>query len=1007
MISKLRYVRKQFTPVLILLLILACFQFQPIGRSLAFSSLCYVFGKVIDANTGLPVANATILIWDMNALKKYICLTDENGEYNFSCAYLHAGHTYRIYAYKGDFMVKDVEYAASFKEVKLESGGKNVSFSLLPGALIELKGVPYLIQSSSPGGRVSIKVLNENGSEFPAPLISEYGNSIDAWFLGLNRDQVIVPANMPVILEAKIWFFSRKESCIKNEVFHIYDGSSPFRLQQGSVRSIELPKYSLRRGLGFANSRLKEIAEFLDEAQRVGFVIFEERRLLASIQQNMVETSLQLENAQNESDYIKIWAALRTDLGKLSLISRNVQNMRFISMTSAVYLPGVIAVFSIVLAFFLFEDEKKKMLSSIVIYVAFLLILYFVYPGTPIVINENMNLFLEAVGVSFITVSLLVFCIPRVWKERTVEGEVSWRSAVSIIFSMGKRQIRRRKMRSFFTILSLIILILGFTSLTSFGAVFGIVSERLNVAAPSDGIMVKRTLNQTSLLFSPIGSEDPKVLAEIMDIKNLALRYKNIPSSPNPVAWLVNPKTGKEWPIYGILAVTPASETIYSPLNETIDEGSYLDEDREDEVLIARTVAENLNVEVGENLTLNIVGAKVSVPLTLKGIINDEGYAGLKDIDGAPLGPIRLLSDSSARVCNSTEAIIMSWRTAEKIQKMINLKFPDRAPTFAVLSEIIFQPGEGVDLDSIVRTLIFVFDYDVFVASGGVVSHYYIGSYLEVKGAAELLIPLVMVVLNVSMVMLNSVYERRREIRTLSTLGLNPTHIGLIFLAEAIILGMVGGSLGYIFGLGFYRIMTFFGQELMVREKLEWWWSGIGFAIAILASVLSAIRPATLAISAYTPSKIRKLKIERKERERRREEIFKVYQARELSMPVKVKPSEMEFFIGFLINRLKELRGGYVESVDNLEENPEIETAKGELVKSIKFEYSFHISGRERRTKNSLILVKKPEEEYYRVRLVSEPAVPGMPEDSIDKTADFVHDIILYWAKNKERIIGG
>jgi len=48
--------------VFILLLILACFQFQPIGRSLAFSSSCYVFGKVIDANTGLPVANATMLI---------------------------------------------------------------------------------------------------------------------------------------------------------------------------------------------------------------------------------------------------------------------------------------------------------------------------------------------------------------------------------------------------------------------------------------------------------------------------------------------------------------------------------------------------------------------------------------------------------------------------------------------------------------------------------------------------------------------------------------------------------------------------------------------------------------------------------------------------------------------------------------------------------------------------------------------------------------------------------
>jgi len=177
-----------------------------------------------------------------------------------------------------------------------------------------------------------------------------------------------------------------------------------------------------------------------------------------------------------------------------------------------------------------------------------------------------------------------------------------------------------------------------------------------------------------------------------------------------------------------------------------------------------------------------------------------------------------------------------------------------------VLSEIVFEPEADVSIEGLVRTLIFVFNYDVFFASDNVITYYHIGSYVESKGIAELIIPLVMVGLNVSMVMMNSVYERRKEIRTLSMVGLNPTHIGLIFVAEAIILGMVGGSLGYICGLGFYRVMVLFGQELMVREKLEWWWSAIGFAIALAASVLSSIRPAALAVSTYTPSKVKKVK---------------------------------------------------------------------------------------------------------------------------------------------------
>jgi len=33
------------------------------------------------------------------------------------------------------------------------------------------------------------------------------------------------------------------------------------------------------------------------------------------------------------------------------------------------------------------------------------------------------------------------------------------------------------------------------------------------------------------------------------------------------------------------------------------------------------------------------------------------------------------------------------------------------------------------------------------------------------------------------------------------------------------------------------------------------------------------------------------------------------------------------------------------------------------------------------------------------VKLISEPAVPGMPEDAIDRTIDFVHNMMLYWLK--------
>jgi len=969
-----------------------------------------IYGKVIDYKTGAPLSNVTILVWDLNTLEQAVYFTDENGIYSISGPVLKMRHTYQIYAFRGNF-TKRIDYVPSVKKIMLESWKEyEINFELVPGAIIELNGSWYLVQSSSLGGErpLFLKVLNEDGSElYPdLSLIDSYGDSLHTWFLRINKNTVVIPAGTPVIVEARLWIFSREQRRMRQEKVILYNGSFAFDLPQGSKSYIQISDYSLRRGLDVVDAKFAEVSSQINEAQNIGFVVFEERRSMMSSKQRIIEASTLLSHAKDEKDYLKVWSTLRAEIENMNLISKTIENMRLVSKTSAVYLSAVMAAFSIVLTFFLFEKEKKKMLSGSIIYFAFLVSLYFLYPGAHIVISENSLLFILSAVVSFSAISGLVFGIPRVWKERVVEGEVSWRSAVSVIFSMGKRQIKRRKIRGFFTILSIIILVLAFTSLTSIGTVFDIISEKLSESSPADGILVKRVMNETSMLFTPLGSEDLTVLSKIFTIEYVAPRIENLPSS-GPVAVLSNPETKRKVLIYGILGIDPINETKYIPLNEILKEGNFLSEDREDEILVGSELASILNIKVNEKVNLGIQGISgISRNLTVKGIFDDEKYMSLVDLDGKPYGPARILPDGSLRACNGTEFIIMNWKAAANLQKIADVLSPQGAPQFAVPSEIVFRIKGPADMSSIIRTLILVFNYDVFVSSNRVITYHHVGSYIQVKGTAELMIPLVMVGLNVGMVMLNSVYERRKEIRTLLMLGLNPTHIGMIFVAEAVVLGMVGGSLGYLFGLGFYRIMVLLNQDLMVREKLEWWWSAIGFALAIAASVLSAIRPAFLAVSTYTPSKIRRHKLSEEKARERREEIFKVYQAKEISMPVKVNQNEVEFFVSFVLSRLDELKTGYLERAENAEVTPEIENVKGELIRSINFCYYFQISGKERGTKNSLVLTKSPQDDYYRVKLVSEPSVPGMPEDAIDRTVDLVFDMMMYWAKNKDKIIG-
>ena len=980
-----------------------------------------IYGRIIDAYTGLPLPNATIIIWDLNTLAPPklgagIYFTDENGEYNVTGSYVRERHTYYVFAYKGNFTKKPAEISyvpALRKNVYIEFREKNISFSLIPGAIIEILDPPYIVQSPNPETlRTTIKVIPKE--KINVSYIDDYGDSSDVWWLRLSRNLVIIPANIPVILETTVWFFTEDvRNPVDNEKFIIYNGSSPFLLPQGGIYSYSLSQNSLNAGIEFLRSKLfVEVSNKLDKAQDVGFVVFDERQLLRSTYKKIMESKVLLSNVKKPEDYLDVWTKLREAYGTLNFILTALENKRLIGMTNAVYLPAVMAAFSVTLAFFLFEKEKRKILCSIAIFTIYSVILYFSHPGAHIIIDENIKVFLGSAAISFGGVSLLVFGIPRVWKERSVEGKVLWRSAFTIIFSMGKRQIKRRKIRGFFTILSITILILAFTSLTSFGTVFGIVSEEVGKSAPSDGVIVKRMMNRTSLLFSPLGTSSQEAISKLIEtlskrigIEKVAPRLKNLPSS-TPIVRLINPKEGRAWLIYGILGIDPVNESYYTNLKDLV-EGGYLKESSQGEILISRSVAGSLKAKIGDELILEVLGTHVSTSFTVKGLINDNKYMNLKDMDGTPFGPARILKDGSVRICNSTEVVVMTLNDAANLQELVNSQSPERPPQILVLSELVFQPKENVDINSMVQDLIFIFNYDVFISQNRRIIYYHIGSYLEMKGALELLIPLVMVGLNVGTVMLNSIYERRREIRTLSMIGLNPTHIGLIFVAEAIILGMVGGSLGYVVGLGFYRIMNLLGQNLMVREKLEWWWSAIGFALALTASVLSSLRPAALAVSTYTPSKIKRIKRSEEETKAREEEIFKVYQARELSMPVKVAFNEILFFISFCLDRLGDLKSGFIERIEKIEETPEIENVKGELVRRINFEYVISVSGQERRTKNSLVLIKSPDEDYYRVRLISEPAVPGLPESVIERTVDLVHKIVMDWTREKETIISG
>jgi len=73
-------------------------------------------------------------------------------------------------------------------------------------------------------------------------------------------------------------------------------------------------------------------------------------------------------------------------------------------------------------------------------------------------------------------------------------------------------------------------------------------------------------------------------------------------------------------------------------------------------------------------------------------------------------------------------------------------------------------------------------------------------SSTSVSGIADLLIPIAIAALIVLNTMLGAVYERFAEIGIFSSIGLAPSHVAMLFLAEALVYSILGAILGYLAG---------------------------------------------------------------------------------------------------------------------------------------------------------------------------------------------------------------
>ena len=914
-----------------------------------------VIRGIVQDERGNPLSGSMVYLWEgiVNIDSR---LTGPEGRFEFE---VEADAVYALYAFADDEEKPGYEYLPSRSDATA-SGVDEVVMTLSPAASLILEGDIQFVESEDLPSSVMYSVIDPSSGEVMEPngfpLI--YGSDLESQspFIGLEGNHIIVPAGEPFRVGVNFSVLVRSDFTSRS--FEIGEPSL-FSLRAGEQIRLDVREFSIPHNIEFLESLLGTVADELDELDSLGFYIATERKVTDAAAKLISDASFLMGESQYPDSY---------DACKRGYLELYQTYSRLASMVNdaklSVHLIIVFMAFaSTTIAFLLANRDSTKILGSIGVYATTLVILYFAYPGSVIVPVELFG----GTGVIAISFSLFIAMVfPRFMKGRGGNGHLPVRNIVVPIFSMAKRSIRRRRLRFALTLFSITILVMSFVSLTSFSEGYGLVVRRVSMqGGPREGVVI-RSQSYTEMEPTFLSQKDLASgwLERQPESELVSAKAENIPLI-RPVASL------NELPVHGVMGIEPSLEGSIIPLADALIEGELPSEDG---IVITESLRESLGVDLGDVLSLS------GVNLELEGVLDDVAPGKLKDLDGSPYLPSRLVNlnpegeipQYAVEPCAPSEYVIVHVSDALRI-------------ALVGISRVAITVNGGVDVNAFAERLALERGYNAWSASADGVYLARLSSYIEGKGL-PLMVPWAIVVLNVVITMLNSMFERRKEIHILSSVGLNPAQISAIFVAEASILGLTAGGIGYLGGLGIYKGMALIGLSLEVRQKVSAFWSLASIGIAMTAVLMGAFASLKSSV-VITPSLMRKWRIE--------DRGGGFFEPLEITIPVRLLQEEVDGFIAFVVGALKDLEDDPNKKTSSIK----VFDSEGEEVK-IEFIYkSPGSTAGNFYTKNSLLIERDSENGELGVRLKSNGDL-----EWVHTAGSLVRMIAMRWSTSQERI---
>ncbi|MEJ5359874.1 MAG: FtsX-like permease family protein [Desulfobacterales bacterium] len=503
----------------------------------------------------------------------------------------------------------------------------------------------------------------------------------------------------------------------------------------------------------------------------------------------------------------------------------------------------------------------RRILAFLAILVALIAVIYQVHPAfrlaySPLVVILAFLIVGLAVAVS----GILYARFEREMAELQIRARVlksaeigRWK-AFTAAFLLGVSNLRRRPLRTALTCTTLVILTFTLMSFTAVKSVRRHARILYQPDPPYQGMLL-RNPNWRSLPAEAAG-EIARAFPAGAETAPRAWIEEEDPTRSAVVPLAVGARRAEAQGVMGL----SAAEARVTGADRALVAGRWFREDERQAVLLPERLAAALAIDPRrlEEARVRIWG----MDFTVAGIFSGEAFEQRLDLDGEPLSPVYFVQEQAAEIGEEELEALESGDDVRELQSryqhvaaeaVIVLPYPWVMAAGGSLKAVAVRRPEAASAREAAEALVDRFGLSLYSGEPTGTYLYYASDTISYSGVPNLFVPIAISVFIVLNTMIGAVYERKREIAVYTSVGLAPSHVAFLFVAEALAFAVLSAVFGYLLAQTSARL--FAGSALWSGITVNYSsLAGVGaMALVIAVVLLSVIYPARVASQIAIP----------------------------------------------------------------------------------------------------------------------------------------------------------